>query len=129
MGTTKQGQQKRSTAKKQARAEPDKAEAATSDGVQVFRSAADRELAQRGPKIAEALARKATRGDVSSFKTLIMEAAKADSKKPKKKTGKRMAQQLAEEQPWEGPPERTGEEFEDWNGDPEAPSKENDSRS
>jgi hypothetical protein len=118
MGTRKQ----RSTAKKLADEEPDEPAPANEDGVERFRSAAEKELVQRGRKMAKALANKAVNGDVSSVKALISEAVKAENKKAKKKTGKTMGQELAKDKTWEGPPVKTGEEFEDWNGDPDAGS-------
>jgi hypothetical protein len=119
-GTNGQEEQTSSTAKKKARRPRGKAAQTDDDGVERFRSAAEKELAQRGRQIAMALAAKAAGGDVSSAKLLMTEAGKAGSKKTKKRNGKPTAQDLARGALWDGPPAKTGEEFEEWNGDPDA---------
>jgi hypothetical protein len=119
-GAKKQEQQTGSTAKKRASRRPGKASPAEGDGVESFRSAAERELVQRGRQIAKALGKKAAGGDVSSTKLLMSEAGRAGSKTEKKKAGKGTAQELAKGPLWDGPPAKTGEEFENWNGDPDA---------
>lgn len=119
MGTQRQEQQTDSTAETAASGQSGK-KTRVKDGVKKFRSAADRELAERSKKIAEALGQKAEGGDVSSLKVLVTEALKCESKKGKKRKSKGMAQQLAEGPQWEGPPPRITDEFENWNGDPDA---------
>ena len=119
-GIKKQEQQTCSTAKKRASRKPNEATPTDGDGLERVRSAAERELAQRGQQIIKALGDKAAGGDVSSFKALMTEAAKAENKKAKRGRGKTMTQELAGGPQWEGRPAKTGEEFEDWNGDPDA---------
>jgi hypothetical protein len=85
------------------------------EGVEMFRNAAEMELAVYGEKIAEALRQKATAGDLNCTKFLFSIARKKKDPNAEKTCGKSVAQQLVEGPRWEGPLEDVG-----WTGDPDA---------
>lgn len=83
---------------------------AQEEGFESLRVAAEKQLGQRGSKIAEALGRKAADGDLNSAKFLVAVAEKKESKgKRKKRPGMSLAEQLEREPPWEEPAEADGD--------------------
>ncbi len=84
-----------------------RAESARKDGIERLRQAADRRVGRNAKELADLLTEKALTGDLPSTKELVR---LAEGKKPrpepvKKKRGPSLAEQLAMEPQWQGPPE------------------------
>jgi hypothetical protein len=76
------------------------------DGFETLRSAADEQLNRRSSQIAEALGKKAAKGDLNSAKFLLTVAEKKGNKNARKtRRGVVVAESIAQERPWEGPAE------------------------
>lgn len=90
-----------------------------SDVVEWIRNLADEELGKNGREIVQALVERAKKGDPTALK-LLMTIAKEKTRRDASMTpgGKTLAQMLAEEPEWQGPPE--GAAAEEKSGEPAA---------
>ncbi|MGD0730850.1 MAG: hypothetical protein ABR956_06275 [Terracidiphilus sp.] len=78
----------------------------TADSGERLRKAVEMEVSRRCRRIAKALVDKAAKGDMTGAKLLVeLTGARTPREKPpKKRTGLTVAQQLAMDDPWKGPP-------------------------
>jgi hypothetical protein len=84
---------------------PARRRAARKSGAEKLRQEADKQVAQNSKELAGLLTKKALAGDLAYTKALV---GLAEGKKPepeKKRRGLTVAERLAREPQWEGPPE------------------------